>query len=247
MLLPVLGLLNIFFMRYTLIADYWQYFALPAPIALVVGLAAYAVRGRSAGVRRLAQACALAVVLGLCLLSLRRQQAFRSEEALWEDTIQKNPKASIAYNSLGVLYGNRGEAARGEKYLRRAIALDPDNFEALSNLARSLHSSGRTTESVALLEEALGKKPDMVELHKNLAVAYIAQGRRKEAIGELQLVLQANPGALEVRTELARLYALTGERQKAREELGRVLAQRPKDARAQAYLRQLDEPTSAPR
>jgi tetratricopeptide (TPR) repeat protein len=56
--------------------------------------------------------------------------------------------------------GNTTEAARGEHYLRLAIALDGNRLEYRLSLAQSLYMQGRVRDAVVALEKTLELAPD---------------------------------------------------------------------------------------
>ncbi|HSI59098.1 MAG TPA: tetratricopeptide repeat protein, partial [Ideonella sp.] len=53
-----------------------------------------------------------------------------------------------AYNTLGVVYRRRGESQWAEAAMRRTLALDPDNTNAIGNLASLMQRQGRLAEAV---------------------------------------------------------------------------------------------------
>lgn len=62
--------------------------------------------------------------------------------------------------AAGRLLLRNEEPQRGERYLRRAIALDAARVEPQLSLAQSLFMQGRVTESIATLEAVLARHPD---------------------------------------------------------------------------------------
>jgi len=73
-------------------------------------------------------------VLLLAAVTISRNQDYRSEVALWSDTVLKSPRSARAYNNLGYalqLEGRRDEARRAYE---RAVALDPAYDKARINL-----------------------------------------------------------------------------------------------------------------
>ncbi len=48
--------------------------------------------------------------------------------------LERRPDDAVVHNSLGVLLAQRGELERAAQHLRRAVALAPDNADALANL-----------------------------------------------------------------------------------------------------------------
>lgn len=106
--------------------DRQLYLASIGPLALA-GLAFVALpRWRSAAIIVVAAALGAATIV--------RNQDYRSEVALWRDTVGKSPGSARAFNNLGYalqLEGRRDEAIRAYE---RALELDPDLVQARINL-----------------------------------------------------------------------------------------------------------------
>src|SRR5208337_3760621 len=95
MLLPVLGFLNIYFMRYSLVADHWQYFAIIGPIALAAAI-----------IRKPVLAAALLLALGA--LTWKQCGMYANVETLWQTTLRLNPDCWLAHNNLGHSFFQQG-------------------------------------------------------------------------------------------------------------------------------------------
>ena len=97
-LVPALGFVNVYPMRYTFVADHYQYLA---SLFLIVPAAALLTRaGRSLGDH--APAAALPLLAFLAALTWRHATVFVEPETLWHDVIAKNPTGSMAHINLGM-------------------------------------------------------------------------------------------------------------------------------------------------
>ena len=73
------------------------------------------------------------------------------------DALVNSAEAQFA---AGRLLLKASEAARGEFYVRRAIALDAVKAEYRLSLAQAQYMQGRLPDSIATLEAALAQHPD---------------------------------------------------------------------------------------
>ena len=88
--------------------------------------------------RRARWVTALAVVLVVVLggYTIGRNAVYRSEVALWEDTVRKSPGKARAWNNLGYAYDQAGRFRDAEEAYLRALAVDPGYGLARGNLTR---------------------------------------------------------------------------------------------------------------
>jgi protein O-mannosyl-transferase len=81
----------------------------------------------------------LAVLLGLAVLTVRRNLDYSSELALWQSTVRCAPKNPRAFNNLGVAHERSGNLALARVAFARAIALEPRYAAARDNFIRATH------------------------------------------------------------------------------------------------------------
>jgi Flp pilus assembly protein TadD len=75
-----------------------------------------------------------AVLVALAGCTISRNQVYRSEIALWEDTASKSPHKPRAFNNLGYAYALAGRNEDAAKAYRQALHLNPDYKPARVNL-----------------------------------------------------------------------------------------------------------------
>jgi len=200
MLLPVLGFFNIYFMRYSFVADHYQYVSIISVICLVVGVI---YRYLGLGVLRIAAILAL-IILGTA--AWQRSSDYRNSETLWYDTLAKDPNSWMAHNEVGLIIKSQGRPDEAAGHYRKALELKPDYVEAYNNLGNTFQFQRKFDEAVEYYRQALNFAPKSAETHNNLGAALQRLGRLDEAISHFREALKKRPDFVEALNNLG--YAL---------------------------------------
>ncbi|HVW22776.1 MAG TPA: tetratricopeptide repeat protein [Opitutaceae bacterium] len=231
MLAPALGFTDVYFMRFSLVADHYQHLALIGVVALAGW--AWAAWRWSAPAKG---AVAAAAVLALALLTARRARAYRDEAALYRATLAENPGCWMAYNGLGMLAMKAGQPRDALADLNEALRLNPEFAEAHLNRGALEFSAGRMEAAHADFAQAARFGPLQSAAHLNLAASDVALGRSAEAVPELQEALRLRPDYPEAYYYLGNAYQALNRLPEAAEAFAAELRLRPGDSDVEDYL-----------
>jgi Tfp pilus assembly protein PilF len=191
-LLPALGFINVYPMRFSFVADHFQYFASIGIISLIVGTA---VRGleRRAVKREVRAGLAALLLTVLGVLTWRQCGVYHNLETLWTDTLQKNPGCWMAHSNLGRLLAQEGRLGEAEAHYKAALGLNADEEAIHYNYGNLLARTGRLDDAVAQFQEALRLKPEKAETHNNLGGVLNMQHQTDAAIAEFERAIFYKP------------------------------------------------------
>jgi DNA-directed RNA polymerase subunit alpha len=106
---------------------------------------------------------------------------------------QRDAKAAARHMEAAHAAAKTGDHATAIGELRRAVAADPRNAQALFNLAYRLDLSGEEDEAIALYERCCETPPATINTLINLAVLYEDRGDNARAERCLRQVLETTP------------------------------------------------------
>jgi len=189
------------------IAEHRMYLALAA-LAVVAALAIQACGRRAI--------LALLAVAALCgFLTDRRNQVYRSPEALWGDTVAKRPGNARALCNFADALVAEGRIDEGLRNYEEAVRLELPRaggaghtviVEILTNYGNALLGAGRVDEARASYEKALEFDPEAIKTRYNLGSVLMQQGALPAAAGQFEQVLRGDPGYAAAHNNLASVY-----------------------------------------
>jgi tetratricopeptide (TPR) repeat protein len=171
---PVLGLFEIYYFRYSFVADHFQYLA--AAGILILPVEAARRLGRRLPSPRMARNVAAAAVLALAALTFAQARAYRDWPTLLRDTLAKNPGSWFARHGLGLWLLDHGEPEQALAQIEEALRAKPRSAE--SHVAR-----GMARARLGDIEGALRDFDRAVELDPLYPDARLQRGMHRVTAG----------------------------------------------------------------
>jgi Tfp pilus assembly protein PilF len=209
-LLPVLGFFDVFYFRYSYVADHFQYLACIGLISLAVSTGTAICERAGQRGRDWGMLAAAIVMLTLGLSTWGQARIYQDSETLWGDTLAKNPQCWMAHNNLGTVFLREGKVSGAIAHFDQALEIKPDDAEAHTNLGIALYQTGKREEAMEHFQQALRINPNKAEAHGNLGIALAQTGKIEEAIAHYERALRIKPDIVEVYSNLGNALARVG-------------------------------------
>jgi protein O-mannosyl-transferase len=243
LLVPALGFFNVCFMRFSFVADHFQYLAGVAAISAGVALAARFLGAQVGNAQeamprrpglfdgRAPSIVLSVIVLGILAASTSRQgRIYKDREALWLDTITKNPDAWVAHANLGVVRAGQGRDEEALACYDEALRLNPNEANYQFNAGEALRRLHRNREAIERYRAALKLAPGFARAHLSLALTFADEGTISDAIVHYRAFLEIQPDHFGAHNNVGLLYDRERRFDDAVAEFSKAIQLKPDDA-----------------
>jgi protein O-mannosyl-transferase len=214
-LAPAMGLTDVYFMRYSLVADHYQHLAIVAVIALAATGFSLWHRSLKGAASRTAIELAAAAVIVLACLTCMQSAEYSDEITLYTATIEKNPNSWMAHNNLGSALWQNGFQQKAIDHFEQSLKLNPNYPQVHVNLGAALLHTDHRQEALDHLQQALKLKPNDSKTLFVLGNAAREQGRLQDAIDYFRKALSAKPDYLDALNNLGLALVRAGKPREA--------------------------------
>jgi Flp pilus assembly protein TadD len=130
---------------------------------------------------------------------------------LLQTSLDLEPGQPDALNSMGLALERTGKAANAEDFYRKAVAANPRNLTARTNLAGALYRRQDYAAAETVYRQAADLAPRNAMVRQQLAMCLIQQNRMPEAIAPLYEALEIDPNDAPTHNNLGSALNHTGQ------------------------------------
>jgi len=165
----------------------------------------------------------LVVVYNLMGDAYRRKGLLDKAINQYTRSIALDPGFSSAYYGMGLTYMSKRDIEHAYEYFRKALAIDPDNVLALSDMADVLLiRKANPEEALRYARRAVSKSPPFYQPYLSLGNVLIVLQKDKEADEFYKKAIEHGVTAYMVPLSKARAYYLRGDIEKAKEQVSEL-------------------------
>ena len=121
-----------------------------------------------------------------------------------------NPELAVANARLAQFYYQTQQRDQGDAYLKKAIALDPDDPLVLGFMSGDATWRGDMEEAVRIWRQLVAQDPLSAVSRGNLGYMLYASGRLEEALAESRRAQELNPADPDIGVDISRNLILLG-------------------------------------
>jgi len=239
-LFPALGFIDVYPMRYSFVADHFQYLASIGLITPTASLVTRYAAGQGYRPRKFLAASIVVSLAMLGVLTFRQAGVYANAETLWLDTVRKNPFSWMAYYHLGSIRADQGRLTEAEAYYRAVIekTAPPNRHHhmAMNNLGIILTRQGKTGEAETVYRRALEIAPDFVTAMNNLGNLLTDSGLCEQGLSLLNRAKKISPDEPHVDNNRGSALACLGRYEEAIQAFQTALKVNPDDVPAHFNL-----------
>ncbi len=219
-LFPALGFFNIYFMRYSLVANHFNYLSSLGILVLLSAIGASFLRKYPQYLR---YGISIALILVLGILTQGATTMYKNEMTLYNSILTTDPNNLMAYNNRGLVYESSGQYDLALSDYEKAIELGPAFVEAHNNRGLLYEAKGQYDLALADYNRILMLEPQY-QVHYNRGNIYFKLKQYDLALFDYNRAILLNPKCVDAYNNRAIVYSLLGQYNLAIKDYTRALS-----------------------
>jgi protein O-mannosyl-transferase len=172
------------------------------------------------------------LVVVYSVLTYTRNNVWKDDFTLWNDTIRKSPYKARPYSNRGNAYQRKGNFDQAIVDYSKAIEVNPSYAEGYYNRGLAYQNKGDINQAISDYNKAIEINPNYSDAYNNRGSAYQHQGNFAQAFSDYNKALEINPKHDDAYYNRGMAYHGQGNLDQAILDFNRALKINPIDAEA---------------